>query len=115
MVDPEIDAMSAVATALAKLEEQQQGRVLRWAAERYGVTLGKSSGRRAAAVGHEADISVDDDATEDEVTAEDPTFQHFGDLFASADPKSNEDKALVAAIQTSVRSRRSVSGELPSI
>lgn len=71
--------------------------MLRWAAERYGVTLGKSSGRRAAPVGHEADSGVDDDATEDEVTAEDPTFQHFGDLFASADPKSNEDKALVAA------------------
>jgi hypothetical protein len=96
MVDPEIDAMSAVTTALAKLEEEQQGRVLRWAAERYGVTLGKS-GRRAATVGGEADISLDDDAPEDEVTAEDPTFQHFGDLFASADPKSNEDKALVAA------------------
>lgn len=98
MIDPEIDAMSAVATALAGLEEEQQGRVLRWAVERYGVTLGKSSGRRAAAADGGADINrVDDDATEDEVTAEDPAFQHFGDLFAAADPKSNEDKALVAA------------------
>jgi hypothetical protein len=97
MADPEIDAMSAVTTALAGLEEEQQDRVLRWAAERYGVTLGENSGRRSAAVGRRADANRDDDATEDEVTAGDPAFQHFGDLFAATDPKSNEDKALVAA------------------
>ncbi|HYI58974.1 MAG TPA: hypothetical protein VEX66_12455, partial [Microlunatus sp.] len=39
MSDPEINAMSAVATALADLEEDQRGRVLRWAAERYSVAL----------------------------------------------------------------------------
>lgn len=90
MSDPEIEAMSSVATALADLDEDQQGRVLRWAAERYGVTLGKGSVRQDGG-------GVGDEVTEEEITAEDPEFADFGDLFAAADPKTNEDKALVAA------------------
>ncbi len=99
MGDPEIDAMAAVATALGGLEEDQQDRVLRWAAERYGVTLAVSGSRRGVAGGGGAvsDDIDDDDVTQDEITAEDPDFKDFGDLFAAADPKSNEDKALVAA------------------
>lgn len=90
--------MSAVATALGDLEEDQQGRVLRWAAERYGVTLGKGSGRRdGAGGGGVGRDDADEDVAEDEITADDPDFKDFGDLFAAADPKSNEDKALVAA------------------
>lgn len=98
MGDPEIDAMSAVATALGDLEEDQQSRVLRWAAERYGVALGKGSSRGDdVRGGGEAGSDVTDEVTEDEITAEDPDFKDFGDLFAAADPKSNDDKALVAA------------------
>jgi len=43
MDDPEIDAMSAVVSSLAGLEDDAQGRVLRWAAERYGVSLSTST------------------------------------------------------------------------
>lgn len=99
MGDPEIDAMSAVATALADLEEDQQGRVLRWSAERYGVSLPRGGGWRGSIGGPAEDESLDADggATQEEITSEDPEFADFGDLFATADPKSNEDKALVAA------------------
>lgn len=99
MGDPEIDAMSAIATALADLEEDQQGRVLRWSAERYGVTLTKRSARRDGDTPDKTgnDDGGDPDVTQDEITAEDPAFEDFGDLFSAADPKSNEDKALVAA------------------
>ena len=101
MGDPEIDAMSAVASALAELDEDQQGRVLRWSAERYGVTLAKGSARRDGSTlggaGSDDYDETDLDVTQDEITAEDPDFKDFGDLFAAADPKSNEDKALVAA------------------
>jgi hypothetical protein len=38
MSDPEIDAMSAIASALTDLDEDAQERVLRWAAARHGVT-----------------------------------------------------------------------------
>jgi hypothetical protein len=37
--DPEIEAMAAVSTALKDLDEDVQGRVLRWAAERFEVKL----------------------------------------------------------------------------
>lgn len=94
-IDPEIDAMSAVATALADLDENQQGRVLRWAAERYGVALGKGGVIRGGAGDFED--ADDDDLTDEEIKDEAPAFEHFAELFAAAQPKSNEDKALVAA------------------
>jgi hypothetical protein len=96
MGDPEIDAMAAVASALAGLEADARHRILRWAAERYGVTLGKG-GRLApegagTSGGHDADEITDED-----ITAEDPVFEHFADLFNACQPKTGEDKALVAA------------------
>src|SRR6266540_134695 len=105
MGDPEIDAMAAVATALGGLEEDQQDRVLRWAAERYGVTLAVSGSRRGVAGGGGAvsDDIDDDDVTQDEITAEDPDFKDFGDLFAAADPKSNEDKWQATTLQKDLR------------
>lgn len=97
MSDPEIDAMSAVATALADLEENERGRVLRWAAERYSVALPKGGVGRGSSGGAAEDSGDDEGLTQDEITSEDPDFADFGDLFAAADPKTNEDKALVAA------------------
>lgn len=93
MEDPEIEAMSAVAMALAGLEDDQRGRVLRWAAERYDVVLGSSRRPTSGGGGDEPH----DDVTEDEIAAEAPDYEHFAELFAAAQPKSNEDKALVAA------------------
>lgn len=100
MGDPEIDAMSAVATALADLEEDAQGRVLRWAAERYGVIM--PTGGRQRSTGSDAGVEDggyegSEDVTQQEMTEDDPEFKDFADLFAAADPKSTEDKALVAA------------------
>jgi len=96
MGDPEIDAMSAVATALSELEEEAQGRVLRWAAERYGVAL-PSVGRRAAAAVRDDYGHDDGEVTDEEIAEEAPAYEHFAELFAAASPKTNEDKALVAA------------------
>jgi len=101
--------MSALATALADLEDEERYRVLRWAADRYGVTLsssGRASGNSGApaggvgeapAGGNGAEDMDDDDVTEGDIAAEAPTFEHFAELFAAAQPKTNEDKALVAA------------------
>lgn len=93
MGDPEIDAMSAVATALADLEEESRDRVLRWAADRYGVAVSPVA-RRVNGIGSEPGASS---VTEEEIAEEAPDYQHFAELFAAASPKSNEDKALVAA------------------
>jgi hypothetical protein len=98
MGDPEIDAMSAVATALADLDEDAQGRVLRWTAERYGVTLPGQGGRAGGSGGASEDDYEDaGDVSEEEIADEAPTYEHFAELFAAASPKSNDDKALVAA------------------
>lgn len=98
MGDREIDAMSSVASALGDLDEDQQGRVLRWAAERYGVTIGERS--TPAGAGHGGaggDFDGDEDVTDEEIKDEAPVYEHFAELFAAAQPTKNEDKALVAA------------------
>lgn len=95
MGDPEIDAMSSVTAALLGLNEETQGRVLRWAAERYAVVLTKGGG--GAGRGTASDDDVDNDATDEEIVADSITYEHFAELFAAAQPKTNEDKALVAA------------------
>lgn len=98
MGDPEIDAMSSVATALGAVDEDAQGRVLRWAAERFGVTLAKQDGRRGAGSGGgDEDYEGARDLAEEEIVEEAPTYELFAEMFAAASPKSNEDKALVAA------------------
>lgn len=96
MADSEVDAMAAVAGALAELEEGARHRILRWAADRYGVTLGKG-GRPAPDGGGKGGGYALDEITDEEITAEDPVFEHFADLFNACDPKTGEDKALVAA------------------
>ncbi|QRY51400.1 hypothetical protein [Mycolicibacterium septicum] len=97
MADPEIDAMSALATALGELEDDARGRVLRWAAERYGVTVnGSTGGRRGSDAGSDTD-SPDSGITDEQTGAEPPAYEHFADLFSKANPKTDPDKALVAA------------------
>jgi hypothetical protein len=98
MTDPEIEAMSTVSNALSDLEDGQRDRVVRWAAERYGITLSTRGGSRSGTGQRTTRSSGDpDDLTEDEITAEAPTFEHFAELFAAAQPKTNDNKALVAA------------------
>jgi hypothetical protein len=93
MADPEIAAISAVADAIADLEPGVRARVLRWASERYGVALPPTAPRAGASSGGTNDSQ---DVTEEEISAEAPTFEHFADLFNAAGPKTNDDKALVA-------------------
>jgi hypothetical protein len=82
--DPEVEAMGAVAAALDGLEREQQGRLLRWAADRYSVTLGgrKIGGGRDSSGGSETDASQ---------------FSDLSDLFGAAAPATDEDRALVIA------------------
>ncbi|MGD8329094.1 MAG: hypothetical protein PVJ49_06625 [Acidobacteriota bacterium] len=41
-MDDEIDAMSQVVRILEELDEEARARVVRWAADRYGVDVGQS-------------------------------------------------------------------------
>ncbi|MDF1480439.1 hypothetical protein PYV02_15265 [Leifsonia sp. H3M29-4] len=86
-LDPEITAMTGVASALTPLDEDARGRVLRWAAERFEVTLQPT---RLAVVEEEADAAPMAVA----VTSE---YASFAELFENATPRTTTDKALIAA------------------
>lgn len=96
MGDPEIDAMSVIAAALTDLDGDAQDRVLRWAMERYGVSVATGGRRSGARVGDHAE-EKGEGITEEEIVEEAPAFEHFAELFAKAQPKNEPDKALVAA------------------
>lgn len=83
----EIDAMKAIAAALEPLEKEAQGRVLRWAGERYSVAMPKGSG--AGKAGNDGRLSP---AEEDEPQRE---FDTAADLLAEAQASSEADRALV--------------------
>ena len=105
MSDPEIEAMSQIISALDRLDYDGEARmrVLRWAADRYGVSLAMAAPITSATVGKPS-VGMPDVPDEDrsrrtvEVReAAEPTFEHFVDLFDAVDPKSDVDKALTAA------------------
>lgn len=84
--DPEIAAMSLVASALKDLQPDEQTRVLDWAVKKFGVAIGSTGARTAGAVQGGTAARV----------AEDGTFTEFAELFAAASPKTDINKALVA-------------------
>jgi hypothetical protein len=95
MEDPEIDAMRSVSAALTDLDEQAKGRVLRWASEKYGVTTVTVPSTTGTPNSITDAVSIP--TTEEEIVAAAPTYEHFAELFAAANPKTDADKALVAA------------------
>lgn len=110
MPDVEIEAMRAVSSAMDGLDEDQRGRVLRWAAERFGVTLPGTARNRRTRNGESgiSDVHVDEDSFDAEDESEDGVsgpehgsgdggFEHFAELYDACGPSSTTDKALVAA------------------
>lgn len=96
MTDPEIAAMSSVATALDGLDSKARLRILRWAGERYDDETANN---------HQESSNIAQSSKGDQTVSEkpdDPAFELFAELFSAADPRSNEDKALVAAYWTQV-------------
>lgn len=86
MVLSELTAMQAVADALTDLSDEEKTRVLAWILDYFKFSQDDTP--------HEA-IAKKDDISRDASGAEE--FRFFGDLFAAVDPRTNEDKALVAA------------------
>jgi hypothetical protein len=81
--------MGDLAAALDGLEDEARARVLRWAAERFGVTLaGRKPGSGGSDPGRESDGGGGDPDAE---------YEELGDLFSAASPTTPEDRALVVA------------------
>src|SRR5438034_8993372 len=115
MSDPEIEAMSRVATALDDLAEDARGRVLRWAADRYGAVVATAPlVRDGQARMNGIDAVADDKPRALEVRdAPERAFEHFVDLFDAVDPKSDVDKALTGAYWLQVVSKQDSWQSLP--
>ena len=88
--DKEVSAMAAVNAALTGLELDAAARVLRWAADRYKVTLPVAAGRGSGG-GKGAGSSE-----EAEERGGNQEYEHFSDFYDAADPTTEADRVLVA-------------------
>ncbi len=87
----EITAMTEVAKALQPLEAESIERVLRWAADSFGI-IGLSLTRKNK---DDVDAELEDDNTSEAEESQD--FADVADLYYATSPKSDPDKALVVA------------------
>jgi hypothetical protein len=85
-LDAEIKAMADIVTALQGLDQEGIGRVLRWAFQRYQVSLKLPAGT----------VTTDARALEGRGTIERKAFDSFHELFDAANPNTGSEKALVA-------------------
>jgi hypothetical protein len=83
----EVGAMQKIAAAVAPLDPEATARVIRWAADRYGVTL-YGSGLRTKHQGREESGGAE--------SGDIPAFGALAELHSAASPESDADKALVA-------------------
>jgi len=82
----EVGAMGAVEMALEPLSPEEQGRVLRWAAERFGITLPGAAATRQ-----------DGKVVRKEHSASEPDPTDVGTFYSQAAPETQTQRALVVA------------------
>lgn len=108
MPDPEIEAMSQVVTALDNggLDDDARMRVLRWAADRYGLSITPKAAARMTAAAYDAPTEERPARVSEVREASEPAFDQFVDFFDAVDPKTDVDKALTAAYWLQVISKQ---------
>lgn len=92
-MDPEIEAMAAIAEALKDLDNESRRRVLRWASDKFSVEMSVSS------VASDEPASVSTSSTNAKPEAppqDDQQHESFAEFFAAANPTSESEKVLVA-------------------
>ena len=97
VADPaaEVKAMGKLAEAVAGLDPAAVARVLRWAADAFGVSINAAThkgGTAARAAGSAAESTGSGNGN-----SEVPQFADIADLFHAAAPQAEQDKALVGA------------------
>ncbi len=85
--EDEIKAMGAVSAAVGELESEGRARVLLWAVSHYGVAVGQKMTKPLGA-------PASGKATAEQGSSD---YGAFADLFNAANPKTEKDKAIVAA------------------
>lgn len=97
-LDPEIVAIGAVSKALAPLDEAQRSRVVRWAADRFGVSLRVSDSSKAGApIGIDGDGGGGESADNGRAGGGPPSWEHFAELYDATGPATDAERVLVAA------------------
>lgn len=99
MADPEIAAMTSVSDAFETLDSDARRRVLRWAADKYGVELhvGQPPAAPDATIADPAAPEDGNDKSAPRERGQLAAYEHFADLYDAAGPSSSADKALVGA------------------
>jgi hypothetical protein len=92
--DPEIDAMGKVLSALTPLDETARSRVIKWAAEKLGMAAPQPDQKKSGAAS-----SAEPQGGQ---PAAPSTFRDLADLFDTAGPETDVEKALVAGYWTQV-------------
>src|SRR4051794_37618163 len=106
-VQTELGAMGTIASALDGIDDDEtRSRVLRWAAERYGVSLPPPPKRVDGIEPPQVD-PPDRQRQTGRTNSSEPVFNDFVDLFDAVDPKTEIDKALTAAYWLQVISKQS--------
>ena len=90
MDDSELRAMQDVLKAIEALDEATKKRVIVWASERLGISVGRVNSAPRASTGAGRN-------SENSETNQEGTFSTFAELFNAASPANNPQKALVAA------------------
>lgn len=109
MADPEIEAMASLAGALEDLDQDARGRVIRWAAERYTVSLGGTP-PNGLADARSRETRPDDEGQRDDPDDDESSgglempqkFQHFAELYDAVAPSIDPERVLVASYWTQV-------------
>jgi hypothetical protein len=86
--DPEIVAMEKLSELFSSLDPAIRQRVLRWAADKFGVVLQKG---KPASRGGNADEDTDDDGS-----IENGDYTDFSSLYEAAKPSTDAERALLA-------------------
>jgi hypothetical protein len=94
--DVEIEAMGTVSKALSGLEKEARGRVIRWVAERYGISVTATKPRASAREQADEHDEFDEDDDEAE-TGGNHEYSHFAELYDASGAATHGDGMLVAA------------------
>ena len=91
-LDPELNAMQSLLTALDPLDDEARARVLAWVAGRYEINLT----RKGVALGGMGADEEEAGGADIHAPPSLAAFGSLGELFAASNPKTNGEKALVA-------------------
>lgn len=103
-MDPEIEAMATLSSALEALDDQARARILRWASDKFGI-----GNVAAVKIKNSGDFPTDDEDPQetDESEGNNDSFDSFAEFFAEAAPSNESEKVLVAGYWFQVKEGQS--------